>query len=301
MNVQTPKVQTDSSTAVRQADLIAIGLGLLLMYAPTYIKLDQTVWSVVGQGHGPVMLTLTIWLAWQRWSALTAMPTQSAMVPGGLAVLLGLFMHVIGLSQDLLMIDVTSQLLLLSGLLLLYRGWAGLRHMWFPLFFMVFLIPLPGIIVATVTSPLKTAVSYVAEGLLYGAGFPIGRSGVTLTIGPYQLLVADACAGLNSIFALEAIGVFYMSVVQHAARWRNIALATLIIPVSFVSNVIRVIVLVLITYYLGDEAGQGFIHGFAGILLFMIATALTIGVDSLLGLLPMAKRPVPATPAVAGH
>lgn len=269
---------------VKQADLIAVALGLLLMYVPTYIKLDQTVWNVVGQGHGPVMLTLTVWLAWQRWAALSALKATTQPWLGGLLIVMALFFHIIGHSQDLLLIDVTSQLLMLSGLLLVYRGVPGLKLMWFPLFFMLFLIPLPGIIVATLTGPLKAAVSHVAESIMYAAGYPIGRSGVTLMIGPYQLMVADACAGLNSIFALEAVGVFYMSVAQHTNRLRNILIAIFILPISFVSNVIRVISLVLVTYYFGDEVGQGFVHSFAGILLFMVATALTIGFDAFLGL-----------------
>ena len=37
-----------------------------------------------------------------------------------------------------------------------------------------------------------------------------------------------------------------------------------ILPIAFVANIVRVIVLVLITYHLGDEAGQGFLHGTAG-------------------------------------
>ena len=111
----------------------------------------------------------------------------------------------------------------------------------------------------------------------------MGRTGVTLSIGPYQLLVADACAGLNSIFALEAIGVFYMSMMGYTNPKRNILIALLILPISFASNVIRVITLVLVTYYFGDEAGQGFVHGFAGIMLFMIATMLTVATDTLIG------------------
>jgi exosortase len=142
----------------------------------------------------------------------------------------------------------------------------------------------PGSIVDSVTAPMKMAVSYAAEQLIYWMGYPIARSGVTLDIGPYKLLVADACAGLNSIFSLEAVGVFYLSIVRHTNRFRNIGLTMLIIPISFVSNVLRVIALVLITYYFGDEVGQGFVHSFAGILLFMVATALTIGTDSLLGI-----------------
>lgn len=289
--------ETHPTQAPGYPDLGIILGGLLLMYIPTYILLDQTIWNIVGQGHGPVMLALTIWLAWQRWTGFWALPDQSSPVAGGLSLALGLALYIVGHSQDILSLDTLSQIFVLSGICLIYRGGAGLKAMWFPLFFMLFLVPIPGSIVDKVTSPLKMAVSYAAEAILYHLNYPIGRSGVTLSIGPYRLLVADACAGLNSIFALEAIGVFYMSVVQHANKIRNILLATLIIPISFVSNVTRVIVLVLVTYYFGDEAGQGFIHNFAGILLFMVATALTIGTDSILGLILGDK---PASPRVQG-
>lgn len=279
----------DSSAGVRpgKLELIALLLGFLVMYAPTYVALDKHIWSVIGQGHGPVMLALTIWLAWQRWpelAKLSVRPSGAVQAIGGLSLLVGLVMYVVGRSQNHFGLHVGSQIFVLVSFLLIYGGWAAVKIMWFPLAFSVTLVPLPGTLVSALTGPLKSGVSYVAEALMYQAGYPIGRSGVTLTIGPYRLLVADACAGLNSVFALEAISIFYMSVVNHANKLRNILLAVLVLPISFISNVIRVIVLVLVTYYLGDEVGQGFVHGFAGIFLFMIATALTIATDSLLGL-----------------
>ncbi len=276
-------------------DLGLILGGLLAMYIPTYVLLDQTIWNVVGQGHGPVMLALTIWLAKLRWEGFWALPDRAAPGAAAASLLLGVLLYVVGHSQDILFLDTLSQIFVLAGICLLYRGWRGLKHMWFPLFFMLFLVPIPGSIVDKVTAPLKSAVSYAAEAILFHLHYPIGRSGVTLSIGPYRLLVADACAGLNSIFALEAIGVFYLSIVKHSNQWRNVALALLILPISFVSNVTRVIVLVLVTYYLGDEAGQGFVHNFAGIVLFMVATALTIGTDAILGL--VLRNPPAAPPA----
>lgn len=279
----TLTLEPASNGSPSRAELLAIAAGLFAMYLPTYMTLDASIWKIVGQGHGPVMLALTLWLIWQRLPAFAGLATQPAPISGSLLLAAGLLFYVVGRSQDILFMDVGSQMLVLTGLALLYKGWAGWRTMWFPIFFILFIIPIPGSIVDQVTAPLKAAVSYVAEAILYTLHYPVGRSGVTLTIGPYQLLVADACAGLNSIFALEAIGVFYLSVVEHTSRLRNIVLAMLILPISFVSNVTRVIALVLITYYFGDEVGQGFVHSFAGILLFMLATALTIGTDTVLG------------------
>lgn len=277
-------VNAESGGSPTHAELIAVGLGLVAMYAPTYMELNHTLWKIIGQGHGPVMLALTLWLIWQRLPQFQTIQAQTATLAGSASLVTGILAYIVGRSQDVMFLDVGSQMLVLSGIALLYKGWSGWRLMWFPIFFILFIIPIPGSVVDQVTAPLKAAVSFVSEAMLFKLGYPIGRSGVTLTIGPYQLLVADACAGLNSIFALEAIGVFYMSVAQHTNKWRNIALASLILPISFISNVTRVCVLVLVTFYFGDEAGQGFVHGFAGILLFMLATALTIGTDTILGL-----------------
>lgn len=302
MSAHTTDVLPPPAPAARQpgspgvVDLLLLLVGFLVLYGETYVVLDKTIWSIVGQGHGPIMVALSVWLAWIRRDALIALPAASAPVGAAVVLLTGAAFYIVGKSQGILAFEVFSQVFMLSTPLLVYRGWAGLRLMWFPLAFMLLVVPLPGAIVVAITGPLKSYVSVVAEWIMYQAGYPIGRTGVTLVIGPYKLLVADACAGLNSIFALEAIGVFYMSVVGHTNKWRNILLAILILPISFISNVIRVIVLVLVTYYLGDAAGQGFIHDFAGILLFIVATILTICTDSFLGLF-FKESPARATSA----
>lgn len=282
-----------------RVEIIALAAGWLLLYAPTYAELERSIWSVVGQGHGPIMLMLAAWLIWQRRESFLALPFRPTNAAGTTVVALGLLIYVVGRSQDLLVLDALSQMFMLAGGFLLYRGWAGLRMMWFPVFFLLFTLPVPGSIVDQITAPLKSAVSYVSEHLLYWTGYPIARSGVTLMIGPYQLLVADACAGLNSIFALEAIGIFYMSVMRHTNRLRNVLLAVLILPISFVSNVLRVVTLVLVTYYFGDDVGQGFVHGFAGIMLFMAATLLTVLVDTFLGVFLKNQPPSASPTAIA--
>lgn len=84
------------------------------------------------------------------------------------------------------------------------------------------------------------------------------------------------------MFTLESLGLLYMNIMAYASRWRNVLLAVLIIPISFVANVVRVVILILVTYHFGDAAGQGFVHGFAGMVLFLVALVLILMVDSLL-------------------
>ena len=264
--------------------LILLSMGWLVMYLPAYYDLSQTIWASDEQGHGPIILGVAVWLIWQKRAELQALERKPLLwLPSGL-MLLGGLAYAVGRSQVIWTFEIGSQILMLISLLLFFYGSRGVRLAWFPLFFLVFMIPWPGDWVTAITSPLKSAVSVVASNILYAVGYPVGRAGVILTVGQYQLLVADACAGLNSMFTLEALGLLYMNLMNYTSAARNIALATLIIPISFAANVIRVMVLVLITYHYGDEAGQGFVHGFAGMLLFMVALCLILFVDRFLGL-----------------
>ena len=101
---------------------------------------------------------------------------------------------------------------------------------------------------------------------------------------PYQLLVADACSGMHSLYSLTALGLLYLYLMKHASLVRNAILAACIIPIAIGANIVRVIFLVLVTYHLGDEAGQGFLHGFAGMVLCIAALLLLFVIDSALGL-----------------
>ncbi len=260
-----------------------LGLGFALMYVPTFIDLSDTVWASDAQGHGPIILVVSYWLAWRKRHELMALPAVPRPWMGAAALAFGLLLYVFGRSQSVIAFEVGSQIFLWLGVLLIFRGWAAVRVVWFSLFFLIFMAPLPSALVAVLTAPLKSAVSTVAEAVLYTFGYPVARTGAILNIGQYQLFVADACAGLNSMFTLESLGLLYMNLMNYKSVPRNLALAIFIIPISFCANVIRVMVLVLITYYFGDEAGQGFIHSFAGMVLFMVALVLMLLVDYPLG------------------
>lgn len=271
--------------------LALLGAGFALLYGPAYLDLAQTIWATDEQGHGPIILAVSFWLLFGLRHKLAALAPRPAAVTGWALLVLALLLFALGRSQDIIMFAIASQIMLLAALLLLFIGPHGLRAAWFPLFFMLFMVPLPEALVAAVTGPLKSAVSTVASNLLYQLGYPVGRSGVIITVGPYQLLVADACAGLNSMFTLEALGMLYMNLMKYTNPTRNVVLALLLVPTAFAANIVRVIILVLVTYHFGDAAGQGFVHGFAGIVLFLVALMLMLVLDKALGwVLPAHRR-----------
>lgn len=259
---------------------VPVIIGLLALYLPTYQQVFNSLWVTEDQAHGPIVLMVIVFLFWQKREhfALSA-ADKPAPILGGITLFFGLLCYVAGRSQDIFILDLASQIFVLGGIFLLMRGLPMLKALWFPLFFIIFMIPFP---LDSLTLPMKMAVSYVTETILFWFDYPIAREGVILQIGQYQLLVADACAGMHTLISLEALGLLYLSLVKHDSLIRNITLTVLIIPISFTANVIRVITLTLITYYFGDEVGQGFVHGFAGILLFFVALMFIMTVDSML-------------------
>lgn len=265
-------------------------LGLLILYVPTYWMLAHGLWNSDEYVHGPIVLVVTLYLIWQQRAVFlrniaAQPPTNWETVTGWILLVFGLLTYAVGRSQDILLMEVGSQIPVILGVLLITLGASAARALWFALFFLLFMVPLPGFVVDTVTGPLKQYVSVIAEQVLYVAGYPIARSGVTLTVGQYQLLVADACSGLHSMFSLSAMGLLYLYLMQRTSIVRNFIIMAAILPIAFVANVVRVIVLILVTYYLGDEAGQGFLHGFAGIMLFVIGLLFLFFLDWLLGFL----------------
>lgn len=260
-------------------------LGLVALYLPTYWMLAHGLWNSDDHAHGPIVLVVALYLIWQKRAvfAETATPGRGESIAGWVLLAVGLLAYALGRSQDILLFEVGSQIPVILGALLITLGFKAARALWFALFFLLFMIPLPGFFVDAVTGPLKQYISVIAEQVLYTAGYPIARSGVTLTVGQYQLLVADACSGLHSMFSLSAMGLLYLYLMQHTSVARNLVIMAAIIPIAFAANVVRVMVLILITYHLGDEAGQGFLHGFAGIMLFVIGLGFLFLLDGILG------------------
>ncbi len=272
--------------AVNRVALLTLAAGLLALYVPTVVDFLHGPWRGDRNSHGPIVLALSAWYFYFQTRRLAGQGERFAPRPAPVAgwslVLLGLAAYVLGRSQSLALLEMGSLLPVLLGFALILLGPAIARHYWFAFFLLLFAVPLPASIVDVITQPMKIAASWGAEHLMFWLGYPVARAGVILQIGPYQLMVADACAGLNSLFTLEALGLLYMNVVRHESVFRNITLAILIVPISYCSNVIRILILALLTYHLGDDVGQGFMHEFSGMALFLTALMLIVAMDGLL-------------------
>ena len=257
-------------------------IGIAAMYVPVYWRAVNGLWQTDDFGHGPLILLIAIWLFWQSSERVLQAPMQPLHALGWPLLVLGLLFYVVGRITTASTLEFLSQLMVVAALLLLLKGPGALRAAWFAVFYLIFLVPLPGVLVDATTGPLKQWISYIVVDILHSFGYPIARAGVTITIGQYQLLVADACSGLNSMISLSALGTLFMYLMARPSVAHNAVMALAILPIAFVANIVRVVVLVLVTYHLGDEAGQGFLHGSAGIVLMVVSLTSFFAVDAVL-------------------
>jgi exosortase B len=252
-------------------------------YTPAVLNLIDGPWQTEQEGHGPLIIAASVWLAWQSRESLRATKFSPAPILGWTILLLGLVLMFLARTQDVLAVEVLSVIPVISGCILLLAGWSVLRALAFPIGFLFFAVPAPDWIIDALTVPLKVFISDLVTRVLYAAGFPIAQNGVMIMIGSYQLLVKDACSGMNSIFALSAIGVFYAYAFRWEQKIRGLILLLAIVPITIVANFVRVVTLVLITYYGGVDKLDA-VHDVTGIGLFVIAVVLLFALDGILGL-----------------
>ncbi len=252
---------------------------IVVAYVPTYIKLAEGPWRTEQEGHGPFIILASAWIIWQHWSRLKTVEDRPAPELGWVILLGGLAVMFVSRVLNVLFFEVLSEIPVICGVILIIAGWRVLRVFAFPIGFLVFSAPPPAWMLDAGTVPLKAFVSDLVTQVLYTAGYPIAQNGVMIMIGSYQLLVQDACAGMNSIFALSAIGVFYVYMVSNGSKVHNFILLISILPITIAANFLRVLALVLIAYYGGIDAIDGIYHDLTGIALFIVAVILLLGLD----------------------
>jgi exosortase len=264
--------------------------GVAAIAIPTIMHLSHETWSTESGAQGPIVLATGGWLIWRQWENLSS-DSKRGQLSITIALLgVAIITYVFGRAFDFLTAEAAGLYLIgLAAAQAFFSGRAVARN-WFPFSYLALAVPPPAWLLAQATGPLKHLVSAAAIGTLQPFGVPVAREGVTIFVAQYQLLVEDACSGMNSIIGLLAIGLFYIYVARKASIIYSVVLACFIIPIAIVANIIRIVTLVLITYAFGDAVGQGFLHFAAGIFVFVVALLLVFLTDSILAPLFLSRR-----------
>jgi exosortase len=256
-------------------------VGFAALAIPSLLVMADQTWSKEDGAQDPLILMIGGWLLWRQWPLLPrGQPGRG--VHTLLMLLVALPIYVAGRMFDYVTLEAGG--LYVAGLAVMYSrfGARALRVAWFPLVYLAFAVPPPGFVIDHLTAPLKHFAALVSTGGLARLGLPVAREGVTITIAQYQLLVEDACSGMNSLIGLTAISLLYIYLLRRASPLYALALTAFVIPIAIIANILRIVAIILITYVFGDEVGQSFIHMAAGLFLFSVALILVFALDGIL-------------------
>ncbi len=165
----------------------------------------------------------------------------------------------------------------------------------FPLCFLLWLVPLPGIVLNPTVGFLQQGSAYAAR-LLFGiAGVPVTQDGIVLSIPGLTLEVAKECSSIRSSLMLLVTSMVLAHLLLRSAWAKGLAiLAT--IPLSLAKNGFRIFTLSILGVYVDPSYLHGWLHYHGGVVFFLVFLA---GMFALLRLVGWAERGPLAQSAVA--
>lgn len=256
------------------------------LYSPTFLHLYRLKWEALDYTHAYFILPVSLFLTWRKRDQIGKIlrNTKHEVNLPGLAILLSaILMFIFGWRQIYYMISVFSLIPFLIGLILYLYGKELLKELLFPILYLLLLVPPPLGVLDNITLPMRYLISDATEIILAFINYPITREGLLLTIGYNDIFMGQPCSGFRSLITLLSLGIVYVYL-SNSSTPKKILLTAFIVPLALLGNLIRVITLCLITFYFGEEAGQGFFHNFSGIVMFIITILGLISLESILNI-----------------
>ncbi|MCC6490359.1 MAG: exosortase/archaeosortase family protein [Candidatus Hydrogenedentes bacterium] len=242
--------------------------------------------------HGLLIPVISLFFVWRMRRELRAIPVA----PSGLGLALlafACFMVLVGDFLGFRLIGQSVILLMVAALVLSFLGIAHLRALWFPIAFLVFMIPIPDSITQSLVLQVKLLATELAVRLAQLVSLPMIRDGSFVIFGNDRLLVGEVCGGLRSLIALLALGAV-VSYVSRAKPWARWLLFVLSAPVAIAANVTRIFFLCVVGYNWGSTVAAGRVHDISGVLIYATAAILLVSAEQVLRKI----APLPAEPEV---
>jgi exosortase len=202
---------------------------------------------------------------------LSSTPVKQTWAGLGL-VIFALIVLILGVYGVELFTSRMSFILLLTGLIWTFFGWAMLKALRFPLLVLVLAIPFPAIVFNQITFPLQLLASRIASDILPVLGVPTLHEGNVIELPVMKLEVAEACSGIRSLMSLFTLAVFYGYFLERTTK-RRVLLALASIPIAVAANVVRIVGTGLCVQYWDPDKALGFFHEFSGWVIFVISLA----------------------------
>ncbi len=253
---------------------------LLLLYFRVLQGLVSDWLHLPDFSHGFLIPIVSLYFVYERRKQLSALNRSGSWTGFGL-LLLGIVLLLFGNLATEYFTMRFSILVVLGGMVLFLLGKECFGNLLFPIAFLIFMIPIPSVLLDRVTFPMQLFASKAAAKSLYLIGIPALREGNVILLANTSLEVAEACSGIRSLLSLLALSVVFAYFSQNST-WKRILLVLSTFPIAIIANAARVAGTGILAHHYGNKVAQGFFHGFSGWILFVVAFVCLFAVGSVL-------------------
>jgi len=250
---------------------IIVAILLVVLYYRVAVKLVYDWYTIPDYSHGFLVPLFAAFLVWDKRKVLKAIPIRQTW-SGIVLVVFSIMVLILGVYGVELFTARISFILMITGLIATFFGWAMVRELRFPLLVLVLAIPFPAILFNRITFPLQLLASRIASDILPWLGVPTLHEGNVIELPIMKLEVAEACSGIRSLMSLFTLAVFYGYFLERTTK-RRVILALASIPIAVTANVARIVGTGLCVQYWDPEKALGFFHEFSGWVMFVVSLA----------------------------
>ena len=242
------------------------------VFIPVYPVLWQTWMNSSNNSHGLLVPLISVFLIWTKRDQLSKANLDSSNW-GVVILIVSLALYIVSLAGHVAVIQRAMIVFSLIGLILFNFGPLVFNISAFPLFYLIFMIPVPVSVYTLVAFPLQLFATNVAYVLIKVVNIPVFKEGNMLYFVQTQLEVAEACSGLRSMMAFVMLSVLFAYFMDRG-WWRRGALILSSIPLAIAVNIVRVTGTGVLAHFYGEKVARGFMHEFSGLVVFALGFVL---------------------------
>ena len=276
-------LMTRSLSFINRKNSIQLGIILAcmaLLYGSVIKRLVSDWIHLPDFSHGFLIPIVSFYFVYEKRKQLTTLLPSGQWIGLGL-IIFGILLFLLGNLAAEYFTMRFSMLVVFGGVILFLLGKEFFKAFLFPIVFLIFMIPIPSILMDRITFPMQLFASKVAARSLFLIGIPVLREGNMMILANTSLEVAEACSGIRSLISLLALSVVFAYISQKET-WKRILLVLSTFPIAIIANAARVSGTGILAHHYGDKVAQGFFHGFSGWILFVVAFVCLFIVGSLL-------------------
>jgi len=275
-------LRLDKHTLTSIVSIVVFVASFILAFSPVWKRLILTWYNSGEYSHGFFIVPLCCYIIWRKKDDLAGIPARPS--AWGLAIIVfALFIYLFAHFARIMTLTSLSMIMVIAGVPIYFYGFVMFRHLLFPIFLLLFMIPIPLQIYASLTVPLQLFVSKVTVGILSLWNIPIFREGNVIKIPGHTLQIVDACSGLRSMITLLLLGAVlgYLTI---KSLFLRMVLFISAVPIAIFVNVVRVLFLIIAYYYFNYDLTIGTIHVLFGLIIFILDLIFIFAVKGVLSI-----------------